>query len=191
MLEVCQTTTIAVNPDTNRLSSAAYDASGNMTSWGANGYEYDTANNMVTQGARWYFLYNFSGERIAIFSGTWADNWDEHQFMEQDLARIMTESGDISRGAATGWLLEQGISTGGCGPEWKPEEEPEWDYHFPSKPVPEQSETQLPPEAPGSGGGGNSLWSGFSNISGGGVSSVLVNGQWHGVNGGYCATCIF
>ncbi len=65
MLEVCQTTTIAVNPDTNRLSSAAYDASGNMTSWGANGYEYDTANNMVTQGARWYFLYNFSGERIA------------------------------------------------------------------------------------------------------------------------------
>ncbi len=37
MLEVCQTTTIAVNANTNRLSVAGYDASGNMTTWGSNG----------------------------------------------------------------------------------------------------------------------------------------------------------
>ncbi len=60
-----QHTTIAVNPDTNRLSSAAYDASGNMTTWGSDGYEYDTANNMVSQDGRWYFIYNFAGERVA------------------------------------------------------------------------------------------------------------------------------
>lgn len=55
-----QTTTIAVDADTNRLSSAGYDGSGNMTSWGGNSYAYDTGNSMVkqtgSQGWRWYFL---------------------------------------------------------------------------------------------------------------------------------------
>ncbi len=60
-----QTTTIAVNANTNRLSVAGYDASGNMTSWGSDAYTYDTANSMTEQNGRWFFLYNFSGERVA------------------------------------------------------------------------------------------------------------------------------
>ncbi len=60
-----QTVTIAVNANTNRLSSAGYDASGNMTSWGSDSYTYNTGNQMVKQNGRWYFLYTFSGERIA------------------------------------------------------------------------------------------------------------------------------
>ncbi len=60
-----QTTTIAVNQNTNRLSVAGYDASGNMTSWGSDAYSYDTGNSMTEQNGRWFFLYNFSGERVA------------------------------------------------------------------------------------------------------------------------------
>ncbi len=60
-----QTMTIQVNANTNRLSSAGYDASGNMNSWGGSSYTYDTANQMVKQDGRWYFLYTFGGERIA------------------------------------------------------------------------------------------------------------------------------
>ncbi len=60
-----QTTTIAVNANTNRLSVAGYDASGNMTSWGSDAYSYDTSNSMTEQNGRWFFLYNFSGERVA------------------------------------------------------------------------------------------------------------------------------
>ncbi len=60
-----QTTTIAVNANTNRLSVAGYDASGNMTSWGSDAYSYDTSNSMTEQNGRWLFLYNFSGERVA------------------------------------------------------------------------------------------------------------------------------
>ena len=60
-----QTITIQVNANTNRLSSAGYDASGNMILWGSDSYTYDTGNQMVKQNGRWYFLYTFSGERIA------------------------------------------------------------------------------------------------------------------------------
>ncbi len=60
-----QNLAIAVNPGTNRLSAAGYDASGNMTSWGSDAYSYDTSNSMTEQNGRWLFLYNFSGERVA------------------------------------------------------------------------------------------------------------------------------
>ena len=57
--------TIQVNANTNRLSSAGYDESGNMTTWGGSTYTYDTGNQMVKQDGRWYFLYTLGGERIA------------------------------------------------------------------------------------------------------------------------------
>jgi RHS repeat-associated protein len=55
------------SPTTNRLTSASYDAAGNLTYWNGNNYTYDALDQMwdFNNGTKdWLYLYTADGERI-------------------------------------------------------------------------------------------------------------------------------
>lgn len=59
------TVMFSVDASSNRISGAvAYDAAGNMTVWGTNGYTWDATNQLQEMNSRFYYLYTASGERI-------------------------------------------------------------------------------------------------------------------------------
>ena len=76
------TQTIGVTAATNRLSSATYDANGNMTSGAGGSFGYDVANRMVsaveTGGGAEYYSYAPDNKRIyrqTVNGGTVTEEW--------------------------------------------------------------------------------------------------------------------
>ncbi|MGB5175315.1 MAG: RHS repeat-associated core domain-containing protein, partial [Thermoanaerobaculia bacterium] len=64
---VAQNRVISVSPATNRLTTASYDAAGNLTYWNGTTYSYDSLNRLTRQEAgslSWTHLYTVGGERL-------------------------------------------------------------------------------------------------------------------------------
>ncbi|MGB5392371.1 MAG: hypothetical protein WBP10_19520, partial [Thermoanaerobaculia bacterium] len=62
-----QNRVISVSPATNRLTTASYDAAGNLTYWNGTTYSYDSLNRLTRQEAgslSWTHLYTVGGERL-------------------------------------------------------------------------------------------------------------------------------
>ena len=86
-----QTRTIAVVPSTNRLSMAAYDAAGSMTSGPAGTYTYDALGRMNGLGGDTAFLYNAWDERVGVLQGATDSNRLERYSIRGGGGRVLRQ----------------------------------------------------------------------------------------------------
>jgi RHS repeat-associated protein len=84
---------IAIDPGSNRVTSASYDARGNMIAYNGESLRYDALDRQyrdVGPGADWVYLYDGAGERVAKFPTRFT-------VLRREMARLVAEANIIAK----------------------------------------------------------------------------------------------
>ncbi len=99
-----QTVTIGIDSSTNRLTAASYDGAGNVTSWGGVVQTFGETNQIEAVGARWTYLYDTDGERVAAIDWTGSVATREMTFTVRDPGnRVLTQFSLVGADSSGNW----------------------------------------------------------------------------------------